>query len=83
MPLIAYACKCGNKDKKFVRQAKEAPASFLCPSCNQDDMKKQLSSPSTSSKITVDNGVQARAVEIMPDIIEINKARSEKDYRED
>lgn len=83
MPLIAYACKCGNIDKKFVRQAKEAPASFLCPVCNENDLKKQLSSPSSSSKITVDNGVQARAVEITPDIIEINKARSEKDYRED
>lgn len=83
MPLIAYACKCGHSSKKFVRQAKEALASFLCPECKTDDMKKQLSSPSSSSKITVDNGVQARAVEITPNIIEINKARSEKDYRED
>lgn len=66
-----------------MRQAKDAPASFLCPNCNIDQMKKQLSSPSSSSKIVVDNGVQARAVEIVPDIIEINKARSEKDYRED
>jgi hypothetical protein len=83
MPLIVYACKCGNIDKKFTRQAKDALASFLCPNCKVDQMKKQLSSPSSSSKITVDNGVQARAVEITPDIIEINKARSEKDYRED
>ena len=83
MPLIVYACKCGNIEKKFMRQAKDALASFLCPNCKVDQMKKQLSSPSSSSKITVDNGVQARAVEITPDIIEINKARSEKDYRED
>ena len=66
-----------------MRQAKDAPASFLCPVCNKNDLKKQLSAPSSSSKISVDNGVQARAVEITPDIIEINKARSEKDYRED
>lgn len=83
MPLIAYACKCGNTDKKFTRQAKSAPVSFLCPKCNIDQMTKQLSSPSSSSKITIDNGVMARAVEIVPDIIEINKARSEKDYTED
>ena len=83
MPLIAYACSCGNSERKFVRQAKEAPASFICSKCNNDSMKKQLSSPSSSSKIVVDNGVQARAVEIVPDIIEINKARSEKDYREE
>lgn len=83
MPLIAYQCNCGHIEKKFMRQAKNVPASFLCPKCNTDQMKKLLSSPSSSSKITVDNGVQARAVEIVPDIIEINKARSEKDYRED
>jgi hypothetical protein len=83
MPLIAYACSCGNNEKKFVRQAKDAPVSFLCAKCNSSEMKKQLSSPSSSSKITVDNGVQAKAVEINPDIVEINKARSEKDYRED
>lgn len=65
-----------------MRQAKNVPASFVCPKCNSD-MKKMLSSPSSSSKITVDNGVQARAVEISPDIIEINKARAEKDYREE
>lgn len=83
MPLIAYACECGNKKSKLVRQAKDAPASFPCPVCNEKELKKQLSSPSSSSKITVDNGVQARAVEITPDIIEINKARSDKDYREE
>lgn len=46
-------------------------------------MKKILSSPSSSSKISVDNGVQARAVEISPDIIETNEERSKKNYREE
>lgn len=82
MPLIAYGCNCGHSLKKYTRQAKDAPASILCPKCNTD-MKKLLSAPSSSSKITVDNGIQARAIEIMPDIIEINEARSKKDYRED
>lgn len=81
MPLITYKCNCGFSEKKFMRQAKDAPASFVCPQCNTSELKKQLSSPSSGSKIVVDNGVQARAVEIVPDIIEINKARSEKDYR--
>lgn len=83
MPLIAYQCNCGHSEKKFMRQAKDAPASFVCPKCNSTELKKQLSSPSSGSKIVVDNGVQARAVEIVPDIIEINKERSEKNYRED
>lgn len=84
MPLIVYACKAGHVTKKMMRQAKDALASFPCPADDcYHEAKKQLSAPSSSSKITVDNGVQARSVEITPDIIEINKARSEKDYRED
>lgn len=83
MPLIAYKCNCGHLISKYERQVKDLPASLICPFCKTDTLKKQLSAPSSSSKITVDNGVQARAVEITPNIVEINKARSEKDYRED
>jgi putative FmdB family regulatory protein len=82
MPLIAYACECNHSEKKFFRQVKDIPATVACPKCEKQ-MKKLLSSPSSSSKISIDNGIQARAVEITPDIIEINKARSEKNYRED
>lgn len=83
MPLIAYSCNCGHNFSKMIRQAKDAPAVFVCPSCKNESAKKQLSSPSQSSKIVIDNGVQARAVEVVPDIIEINKARSERNYREE
>ena len=82
MPLIAYVCECGHVEKKFHRQAKDSPAFFLCTHCGKD-MKKSLSAPNSTSNISIDNGVQARAVEINPDIVEINKARSEKNYRED
>lgn len=46
-------------------------------------MKKQLSAPSSTSKITIDNGVQARAVEVNPEIIRINHDRANKNYSED
>jgi len=45
-------------------------------------MKKMLSAPTSLSKVTVDNGFQAKAVEIIPNIIELNEERSSKDYRE-
>ncbi len=82
MPLILYSCECNHTEKKYHRQVKDAPASIVCINCNKD-MKKSLSSPSSSSKIVVDNGIQARAVEITPNIIEINEERSQKNYRED
>jgi hypothetical protein len=83
MPLINYLCECKKTVSKFFRQAKDAPAFFTCPDCKKDTLKKQLSSPSSLSKIVVDNGVQARAVEIIPNIVELNEERSNKDYREE
>lgn len=82
MPLIAYLCECKNSKSKLFRRVADAPATILCDKC-QKDMKKSLSSPTTSSKISVDNGFQARRVEIDPDIVEINEKRSQKNYRED
>lgn len=82
MPLIHYLCECKSCINKFHRQAKEAPSSIKCEKCG-GNMKKQLSAPSSSSKVTVDNGVQARAVEVNPDIVEINEQRANKNYSED
>lgn len=83
MPLFAYACEpCNSVVKKFVRAAKDSPPFLICANC-ANNMKKLLSAPSSSSKITVDNGFQARAVEINPDIVEINEERSNKNLRED
>lgn len=83
MPLIAYKCKCGHLISKYERQVANIPAFLTCPFCKTDTLKKMLSAPSNSSKISVDNGFQARAVEIDPNIIEMNEARSNKNYTEE
>ena len=80
MPLIAYLCPCGNSETKYHRRAKDAAPSLPCPKCNEQEMKKQLSAATFSSKVVIDNGHMARSVEVNPEIVEINKARSEKDY---
>lgn len=82
MPLFAYSCECGNVIKKFCRVVKDAPSCITCPKCKLE-AKKILSAPSSVSKVVVDNGFQARAVEINPDIVEINKERANKNYKED
>ena len=81
MPLIAYTCECSISKSKLFRRVADAPATIICE-CGKD-MKKTLSSPTSSSKITIDNGFQARRVEIIPNIVEINEERSKKNYRED
>ena len=82
MPLIAYLCECKNSQIKYHRQVKDVPAFIICDKCGMN-AKKCLSSPSSSSKITIDNGLMTKSIEVDPDIIAINKARSEKDYREE
>jgi len=80
--MIHYTCSdCGFTFTKLFRGA-PFPTILGCEQC-KGNMKKELSAPSSSSKISVDNGVQARRVEISPDIIETNDARSKKDYREE
>jgi tetraacyldisaccharide-1-P 4'-kinase len=84
MPLIYYLCEFNHSVSKFYRQAKDAPATVPCgkPDCGKD-AKRQLKAPNSASKVVMDNGFQARAVEVNPDIVEINEARSNKDYGED
>lgn len=82
MPIIAYLCECRNITKRFFRGAKEAPQDTFCSMCGKKAIKV-LSVPSTSTKITIDDGLQARSVEIIPNIVELNHERSSKDYKEE
>jgi len=66
---------------KFFRQASQAPAFFSCEKCGKN-AKRMLKAPSSQSIIKVDNGVQARAVEVNLDVIEDIKNRSTKDFKD-
>jgi predicted nucleic acid-binding Zn-ribbon protein len=81
MPLINYACECGINLRKYVKSAKDAAASTVC-TCGKE-AKKSLGATSSSYKVTIDNGVMARRVEVDPDIMRINDERSAKDYSEE
>jgi hypothetical protein len=48
-----------------------------CKICGKK-ARRNLSSPASSSTMKIDNGVQARAVEIDPNIMEINGERANK-----
>lgn len=81
MPLINYLCACGEATKKYLRSAKDALPTVKCK-CGAE-AKKVFGTTSSSHKITIDNGLMARRIEVDPDITEINDARSAKDYTED
>ena len=81
MPLISYLCQCGKKQSKFYRMSKDATSYRPCE-CGLD-AKRQLSSPSNASIITVDNGVQSKAVEVNLEVIKSIEQNSTKDFSKD
>ena len=82
MPIIRYSCQCGESSGKFYRAGASAPAFLPCV-CGLE-MKRTLFGPTSDSKIVVDNGVQARKIEINVDHIKDNqnKARFKEKARE-
>lgn len=80
MPLVNYLCKdCGHKEEKLLRPGK-ITGSIECLKCKGNSIK-QMGTPASVSKITVDNGWQAKSVEIMPDILELHQERGKKQDR--
>jgi hypothetical protein len=80
MPLIYYLCSCGWDTSKFFRQPKDATSSIQCYKCDKE-AKKQLSAPNSRSIVVVDNGVQARKVEVNLQVVKDIESRSTKDFR--
>lgn len=81
MPLINYSCECGKSISKFFRDPKDAIISIPCK-CGKE-LKKSLKAPNTSSIITVDNGIQAKKVEVNMELVEDIKNRSTKNFNRD
>lgn len=78
MPLISYVCTmCGNHFSEHTKNAVNAKLEAPCKKCGAPS-KRTLSAPSNSSKIVVDNGVQARSVEIDLKVIESNRENASK-----
>jgi putative FmdB family regulatory protein len=81
MPLINYFClDCKARFSSIYRKASDVVSKVDCKKCGGSNAVRQLSAPSSVSKIVVDNGIQAKAVEIIPEVIESNKEMSKKGY---
>ena len=79
MPRIKYSCSsCGKSFKRFFTSAKKITDIVDCKLCQAKGAIRQLSAPSSKSTMTIDNGAQARATEIIHDIVELNRDKSVK-----
>jgi hypothetical protein len=79
MPRILYLCSCGITTPYYLTIEKITPFK-TCSSC-QKEAKRVLSGPASLNKITVDNGVSAKAVEIIPNILELNEERRKNEKK--
>jgi len=78
MPMINYKCQaptCGAFFSILVHKSSDIEPTYACKECGCVS-KRSLSSPNSSSKIMVGKETQARAVEIYPDVIELNHERA-------
>ena len=81
MPRIPYICStCQKTKKKFYKSSKNIAKQIECE-CG-GELLRQLSSPSSKSTMVVDNGVQAKAVELDRNIVEIIEDREEASLKQ-
>lgn len=81
--LITYCCnnpECTNSIEKYFLKAKDI-ASFLdCGECGTGKLERQLGAPATKTTQIIDNGLQARQVEVNSEVV---LKEQERLYRED
>lgn len=83
MPLIEYKCdKCGKSHNKMLasKKIKEAAKKEDCPFCKSVlSSNRVFGGAGTNTKMVIDTGNMAKAVETLTDIIEINKRGANDD----
>jgi hypothetical protein len=78
MPMITFECNnpdCKNSITKLFTSVKQIPPFLDCGACGTGKLERQLGAPSTKSTQVIDNGIQARKVEIMNDVVEKERNR--------
>jgi putative FmdB family regulatory protein len=78
MPLVEYVCSsCEHKESSLVKNKdlKSIKGRKKCPKCQKEDVfVRQLKSPTSNSKMVIDNGNMPRAIEVLRNVEEIRDA---------
>jgi len=71
--LIMFSCnnpECKNSISKFFKSHKDIPPFLDCGECGTGKLEREYSSPSSKSTVFVDNGMQAKTVEVLSEVVE-------------
>jgi hypothetical protein len=77
---VCNNCDCKNSITKMFKNFKDIPPFLDCGQCGIGKLERQLGAPSAKSTQVVDNGNQAKAVEVMNEVV---LKEQERLYRED
>ena len=78
MPMITFQCNnpsCDNNITKLFTDFRKIPQTLDCGACGIGKLERQLGAPSSKSTQVIDNGIQARKVEIDNDVVEKERNR--------
>lgn len=78
MPMITFKCNnpdCDNQITKFFSKMKDVSPFLDCGECGTGKLERQLGAPTSKSTQIIDNGVQARKVEVMNEVVEKERDR--------
>jgi len=86
MPMIRYECECGFKQSKMTKPSEVSKIvnKIDCPSCGKKEtLKRQFGAPTSLSKMIIDNGSMAKAIEVRTDVEEIrDKMKTTKEAKD-
>lgn len=71
--LICFVCNnpdCDNKITKFYKKVQDISPFLDCGACGTGKLERTLGAPSSKSTQVIDNGCQARKVELMNAVVE-------------
>lgn len=80
--LISYTCNnsdCQNSISKFFRTHNEVAPFLDCGACGTGKLERDFEAPTSKSTITVDNGSQAKSVEVLSDVVEKEREKVNND----
>ena len=81
--LIKFECNntdCKNHITKQFKDFKQIPPFLDCGECGTGKLERQLGAPSSNSTQIIDNGLQAKQVEVMNEVV---LKEQERLYREE
>lgn len=78
MPIMLYVCnnpECDNEISKYYNSIKKIAPFLDCGQCGTGKLEKQLGAPNSHKTQIIDNGLQAKKVELMDSVVEKEQDR--------